>query len=113
MKSYLGYSADAQVRYSATSGGVGSAFLKWLFDKDIIQSAISFKFNNQTLRYSPLIIHSYDDYEISGSIYQEIDLIDFIKKHINEIKGDFACFCLPCQSRGIRNIVEKKNHKVT
>ena len=104
MKSYLGYSADAQVRYSATSGGVGSAFLKWLFDKDIIQSAISFKFDNQTLRYSPLIIHSYDDYEISGSIYQEIDLIDFIKKHINEIKGDFALLLFTFANQGAYEI---------
>ena len=28
---------------------------------------------------------------------------------MNEIKGDFACFCLPCQARAIRSILKRNN----
>ena len=111
MKTYIGYSTDSNVRFNATSGGIGTSFLKWLFDKNIIETSISFVFNSNTLRYEPQIIHSFNDYRISGSIYQEIDLIGFIKSHLNEIKGVFACFALPCQTRAIRKILRSAGHK--
>lgn len=111
MKTYIGYSTDSNVRFNATSGGIGTSFLKWLFDKNIIETSISFVFNSNTLRYEPQIIHSFNDYRISGSIYQEIDLIGFIKSHLNEIKGSFACFALPCQTRAIRKILRSAGHK--
>ncbi len=112
MKSYVGYSTDEYIRYHATSGGVGTALIKYMFEKDIINTSISFDFDDSTLRYIPKIIHSYSDYNCVGSIYQEIDLVNFIKSHINEIKGTFACFALPCQTRAIRSIVERNGHKV-
>lgn len=111
MKTYIGYSTDSNVRFNATSGGIGTSFLKWLFDKNMIETSISFVFNSNTLRYEPQIIHSFNDYRISGSIYQEIDLIGFIKSHLNEIKGVFACFALPCQARTIRKILEKAGYR--
>lgn len=111
MKTYIGYSTDSNVRFNATSGGIGTSFLKWLFDKNIIETSISFVFNSNTLSYEPQIIHSFNDYRISGSIYQEIDLIGFIKSHLNEIKGVFACFALPCQTRAIRKILRSAGHK--
>ena len=111
MKTYIGYSTDSNVRFNATSGGIGTSFLKWLFDKNIIETSISFVFNSNTLRYEPQIIHSFNDYRISGSIYQEIDLIGFIKLHLNEIKGVFACFALHCQTRSIRKILRSAGHK--
>lgn len=112
MKSYVGYSTDEYIRYHATSGGVGTALIKYMFEKGIINTSISFDFDASTLRYNPKIIHSYSDYNCVGSIYQEIDLINFIKSHINEIKGTFACFALPCQTRAIRFILERSGHKV-
>lgn len=112
MKSYVGYSTDEYIRYHATSGGVGTALIKYMFEKGIINTSISFDFDASTLKYNPKIIHSYSDYKICGSIYQEMNLVNFIKLHINEIKGTFACFALPCQTRAIKSIVEKNGHKV-
>ena len=111
MKSYIGYSLDPKIRYQSTSGGIGTSLIKYMFDKELIESSISFTFDPATLKYNPILIHSFEEYKMCGSIYQEIDLITFIKSHLNEIKGNFACFALPCQTRAIRTIVEKAGHK--
>ena len=111
MKSYVGYSADADIRFKATSGGVGTSLIKWMFDKEIIGTSVSFDFDADSLRYVPKMIHSFSEYAICGSIYQEIDLVGFIKSHVDEITGGFACFTLPCQTRAVRAIVEKTGHE--
>ena len=112
MKSYIGYSVDSEIRYKATSGGIGTSVLKWLFEKELIGTSISFDFNIETLKYEPKIIHSFNEYHICGSIYHELDLIGFIKSHLTEIQGGFACFALPCQTRAIRAIVKRAGHSV-
>lgn len=109
MKSYIGYSNDNNIRVKGTSGGIGSTLIKFLFEKGIIQSSISFSYNNETLQYEPYIIYSYEEYNIVGSIYHELNLISFIREHINDIKGDFACFCLPCQTKAIKTILKRNN----
>lgn len=106
-ETYIGYSTDNTIRYNATSGGVGSSILKYLFDEGIIQTSITFDYNQKQLEYVPRLIHDYKDYKITGSIYHEIKLVQFIKEHIAEIKGGFACFVLPCQARPIRSILKK------
>ena len=111
MKSYIGYSTDPDIRFKATSGGVGTSLIKWLFYKGIIETSISFDFDSNSLRYVPKMIHSFSEYSICGSIYQEIDLIGFIKSHLDEISGTFACFTLPCQTRAVRTIIERAGHE--
>lgn len=111
MKSYIGYSTDPDIRFKATSGGVGTSLIKWLFYKGIIETSISFDFDSNSLRYVPKMIHSFSEYSICGSIYQEIDLIGFIKSHLDEISGTFACFTLPCQTRTVRTIIERAGHE--
>lgn len=105
--SHIGCATDPDIRYKATSGGIGSAILKYLFESKIIQTSITFDYNNEDLQYIPRLIYRYEDYNVTGSIYQEIKLIQFIKQHIHEIRGGFACFVLPCQARAIRSILEK------
>lgn len=105
--SYIGYAADSDIRYKATSGGIGSAMIKYLFESKTIQTSITFDYNNKSLQYVPRLIYRYEDYNITGSIYHEIKLIQFIKQHIHEIQGGFACFVLPCQARAIRSMLEK------
>lgn len=105
--SYIGYATDSTIRYKATSGGIGSAILKYLFENKVIQTSITFDYNNKDLQYVPRLIYKYEDYNITGSIYHEIKLIEFIKQNINEIQGVFACFVLPCQARAIRSILER------
>lgn len=107
IKAYVGYSNDETIRYKATSGGVGSSIIKYLFENQIIHTSISFDYDKETLQYVPKLIYKYEDYKITGSIYHEVKLIKFIKEHLNEIKGGFACFVLPCQAAAIRAILNK------
>ena len=105
----IAYSTNNTTRHKATSGGVGSAIIHHLFKDRIINSAISFTFNNNVLRYEPQIIYSASEYSISGSIYHEINLINFVKDNINAIKSPIALFALPCQVAPIKSMLDKKN----
>ena len=111
MKTYLGYAADPELRRRGTSGGVGSALLKHLFDHGRIQTAVSFDYDAATLQYVPKLIHSYAEYRVVGSIYHEIPLVEFIRRNASAIQGGFACFCLPCQARAIRQAVAQSGHE--
>lgn len=111
MNSFLGYSVDPGLRYKGTSGGVGSALLKHLFDKGIIQTSVSFDYDAETLHYLPRLIHAFEEYRAVGSIYHEVALVDFIRQNAGAIQGGFACFCLPCQARAIRHVIEQHQHK--
>lgn len=111
MKSYIGCSLNNEERYRATSGGVGSALLRYLFSENVVTTAISFKYNVDKLMFEPYLIYDIKDYEITSSIYHEIDLLSFLKEKISEIRGTFACFCLPCQVRSIKGFLEKMGHE--
>lgn len=77
INAYVGCAIDSTVRYMATSGGVGSYLLKYLFDKGEIHTAITFDYDNEILKYVPRLIYKYEDYKMTGSIYHEINLIQF------------------------------------
>ena len=111
MKAFLAYSLDSDIRYKGTSGGVGSSLLKYLFEHRVIQTSISYEFNRKKIEYVPKIIHSFDEYKIVGSIYHDINLLGFIKENLAQIKGGFACFCLPCQTNSIRRVIEQTNQQ--
>ena len=104
----IAHSTDTTLRHPATSGGIGSCIVKVLFKEGYIKSAISYKFDKETLQYHPCIIDKAEDYTPSGSIYHEIELIDFIRKNIENIEPPFFCFALPCQVTPIKNILEKR-----
>lgn len=105
----IAYFTDADIRHKATSGGVGSGIIKELFNRKRINSAISFRFDKEQLKYVPEIITNYDNYAISGSIYHEINLIEFVKENIDNIESPFACFALPCQVTPIKKILDKSD----
>lgn len=106
LKSYIGYSSDPEIRCKATSGGVGTSLIKYLFDTNLIDYSLSFEFEQCSLSYKPKLISSFSDYTICGSIYQEMDLINYLKNIItSDFNGKrFALFCLPCQAAGIRHV---------
>lgn len=110
MKTYIGYAKDENLRWRATSGGVGSAILRYLFDTKQVQTALAFDYDEKSLQYVPKLIYSYEEYQPVGSIYHEIDLPRFIKSNLDKIKGAFACFCLPCQAKTIRYYVQSAGH---
>lgn len=63
-ETYLGYSTNQQIRYKATSGGIGTSLLKYLFEHKLISSSISFEYNSESLQYYPTIIYNYNDYKM-------------------------------------------------
>ncbi len=105
MKTYIGHCNNEQLRWQATSGGIGSAILKYLFETKQIGTAISFEFDSQRLVYIPRMIYSFDKYSPCGSIYNEIALVQFVRNNKDKIVGNFACFALPCQCKAIRKII--------
>lgn len=107
MKTWVGYNNNHEVRFAATSGGVGSAIIKYLFEKQIIDGAISFTFDKTDKKFASQIVYSYNDYSLSGSIYHEIDIIRFLKDADIENRS-LAVFCLPCQTRAVRKILYDK-----
>ena len=111
INTYIGFAKNDEIRQKGSSGGIGSSVIKYLFQEDIIQSAISFTYDPKVLQYHPEIIYSFSDYRIVGSIYHKIDLINFIKENIGKIKGNFACFALPCQVHAIRSLIERTGHQ--
>lgn len=111
MNTYIGNSSDSDIRQRATSGGVGSSLIKYLFEQNVIGTSISFVFNKSTLQYTPKLIYSFDEYQMCGSIYQEIDLVNYIRENVDKVKGGFACFSLPCQTKAIRSVITKAGHE--
>jgi coenzyme F420-reducing hydrogenase beta subunit len=105
--SFVGYAIDHKIRYSATSGGIGSILLKYLFDNDVVQTGITFVYDNSSLEYKPKLIYSFKDYKITGSIYHEINLVGFIRNNLASIKGKLFLFVLPCQVKQLKSILNK------
>ena len=110
--SFIGYALDENLRRSATSGGVGSAIVKYLFDSGKIDYALSFKYDIDKICYIPCIVDKFEDYVVCGSIYHEIPLVESVKKCLeHKKKGRIVLFSLPCQTRALRYICEKKGFK--
>ena len=105
---YIGYSTDPVIRYKATSGGVGSSIVKYLLDNGKCDYALSFDWDEKNMCYQPRLISDFSQYNICGSIYQEMDLIGHIKKLLSEQTGGgrIVLFSLPCQTRALRKICE-------
>lgn len=108
---FCGYSNAKKIRHLATSGGIASSLVLYMFKTKLIASALSFTWNESQLSYSPTIIEDADSYRCVGSIYQEISIIHFLKKNLDNIKSPFLCFALPCQARGIRALLEARGIK--
>jgi coenzyme F420-reducing hydrogenase beta subunit len=108
-KYFIGYSLDKEIQYAASSGGIGSSLLKYLFDTKRIGTAVSFDFEINRLIYKPKLIYSFSDYKITASIYHDIDIVKFISDQVSNIIGEIALFCLPCQVKSLQCIFKKHN----
>lgn len=106
---YVGYSTDKEIRHKASSGGVGTAIIKYLFSLPEYSTSITFVYDKEKCGYILKLIHSFDEFNICGSIYQDIDIFSFIKNNLSNIKDGIVLSCMPCQVRGIRSILNKNN----
>ncbi len=98
---------DKEIRFRGTSGGLGSCLVRFLFEQGLIGSALSFSFDSSSLCYVPRIIYDIRDYEQVGSIYQDVNLISFVRNHVKSIRGPFFCFALGCQVQAVKSLLSK------
>lgn len=103
----IGHAVDSSDRYKASSGGIGTAITRFLLSCKEYGTAITFQFNVEAKMYVPKFIYSEEDLNICGSVYQDINIVQFVKDNLNEINGGIVVSCPPCQVAGIRNILKK------
>ncbi|MBO8478446.1 MAG: Coenzyme F420 hydrogenase/dehydrogenase, beta subunit C-terminal domain [Bacteroidetes bacterium] len=108
-KCYIGNSSDPNIQYKASSGGIGTEIIKYLLENKVYQTAVSFYFCSEECCYKPRLIYTFDDYNVCGSIYQDIDLVGFIRQNIGLIKHNIIITCLPCQVKPIRSILKRND----
>lgn len=100
---YLGYAADEQIRWQATSGGLVTALLLHLFDRHRIDGALLTRMAaDDPLRAEPFIARSAEDVRSAiGSKYLPVPLNQLLRTVIEE-PGRYAVVGLPCHLHGIR-----------
>lgn len=112
VKYYIGYTTNINDRYKATSGGIGTAIIKYLLSTPEYGTSITFIFDKDKCMYQPCLIHSESYLNVCGSIYHDVDIARFIAKNIYEITGGLVVTCPPCQVSAIRQICKKHGIKV-
>lgn len=110
-KYYIGYSTDSILRYDSSSGGIGSALIKYLLESGLYGTSMTIVFDSSQCLYYPKLIYSFSEYNNCGSIYQDIDIIHFIKDNIDLIKNGMVITCMPCQVKAVKSILSRCNIK--
>lgn len=109
---YIGHTTNESDRFKASSGGLGTAIIKYLLSTDDYGTAVTFYYDSNESMYKPLLIHSVDEINIKGSVYQDIDIARFIQEKISEIDGGLVVTCPPCQVSAIKQFCKKNNIKL-
>ena len=108
---YIGFSKKEDDRFRASSGGVGTAIVRHLLSKQEYGTSITFYFDSDLCKYIPKLIFSEKDINVCGSIYQDIDLVRFVRDNIDNIKNGIVLTCAPCQVASIRSLLNRKKIK--
>ena len=108
---YIGFSKKDDDRFRASSGGIGTAIIRHLMSLPEYGTSITFYFDTGLCKYVPKLIFSAKDINVCGSIYQDIDLIRFIRENIENIKNGIVMTCAPCQVMPIRSMLNRKGIK--
>ena len=106
---FIGHVKDHEHRYKASSGGIGTMLQKYLLSTGQYGTSITFQFNTEKCMYEAQLIHSAEDVNVCGSIYQDINIAQFVHNHIEEITKGIVVSCPPCQVAVIRNLLNRKN----
>ncbi len=104
---YIGFSKNEDDRFKASSGGVGTAIMRHLLSQPEYGTGLTFIFDKSLCMYVPKLIFSEKDINVCGSVYQDIDLIRFIKENVDKIKDGIILSCGPCQVSPIRAILNR------
>ena len=106
---HIGYSKDKEIRYRASSGGIGTAIIKYLLEMGRYGTSMTFVFDSEKCRYEPKLIYDFSEYNNCGSIYQDTDNVKFIRNNLKRIKNGIVVTCMPCQVKAIREILKQNN----
>jgi coenzyme F420 hydrogenase subunit beta len=95
-------------KYVASAGFITS-FFKYLFDTKQIDGALVVSLKGHDMKDAKSsIIKGIDDLEqIGGSIYCQVPLSESLKE-LERLEGKFAVVGLPCQIRGINNLIKRR-----
>ena len=108
---YIGFATDSSDRYKASSGGVGTALTRYLLSQPDYGTSLTFVFDEHLCMYVPKLIYSESEINVCGSVYQDIDLVRYVKDHVDEIKNGIVLSCSPCQVSAIKTILDRKKIK--
>ncbi|MFY9114347.1 MAG: coenzyme F420 hydrogenase/dehydrogenase beta subunit N-terminal domain-containing protein, partial [Dethiobacteria bacterium] len=96
LEGYMGYAADENIRQESQSGGVVTALLCYLLEKNIIGGAVVNQFDGETRR--PKAVFATSGEEIitgCGSYYAQSPVIETALRHAQQ--KDTAAVVLGCQ----------------
>lgn len=110
-KFFIGHSNNGKIRYQSSSGGIGTELIKYLLSTTDYNTTITFVFDKEKCGYVPKFIHRFEEMNICGSIYQDIDIVSYIRQNYVQIKDGVVITCMPCQVKTIRLFLKKKNIK--
>lgn len=110
LSGYVGYSNNKEIRFVASSGGLITQFLLYLFDNNIINGAIVTGFNNEIKKpYSFLATTKDEIISSKGSKYVLSPINQGLSELLNAKEGKYVIVGLPCQIQGIRKLVKKRH----
>lgn len=108
---YIGHSTDSTIRHQASSGGIGTAIIKYLLSTNDYGTSTTFFFDKEKCAYDIKLIYSFEEYNNCGSVYQDINILSFIKSNLDKIRSGIVLCCPPCQVAGLRVILSKAKIK--
>ena len=106
---YIGHVCDVEHRHRASSGGIGTMLQKYMLSTGQYGTSITFQYNVKRCMYEAKLIHTAEEVNICGSIYQDINIAQFVRDHIKEISNGIVVSCPPCQVTAIRNLLHREN----
>ncbi len=107
---YLGYANQEELRVRAASGGLVSAVLIYLLERDIIQGALISRIvtRDGLIEAEPFIAQSRQEILSSqSSIYMEFPLMREVRRLAEKVKGHLAIVALPCHLQRLRRWEER------
>lgn len=108
---YIGHTNESNDRKRASSGGIGTCVTKYLLQSGQFGTSMTFIFDREQCMYVPQLIYKAGNVNVCGSIYQDIDIVRFIREHVSDIKDGIVLSCPPCQVAPIRQLLKRKGIK--
>lgn len=109
-KHLLTRSSDSFRRLNGSSGGVISELI--IDHLRAFGYVIAPTFDSNTLKFKPTIITRENEYEQTGSVYHEMDMVGFVRSLVPENNIKWMVTCLPCEVKAIKSHFTKHNAEV-